>query len=376
MASTVRLAPLQIDYLNFIRAAGAQLVLIGHASGYFLAGLERDGHIETFGVLIFFLISGFLITSSVLQKLDRPDYGFSHYLIDRFCRIFAGYLPALLFVAAVDASLSTQPGYPYADSRSSLDWFGNLLMLQDYPVFQVLRRLGMPAQPWFVAPFGSGRPFWTVAIEWWIYLAVGYLVFRIIRRRRFGWVEAATLAALGVVPLYNAMGGVGHCLTLVWAFGAGAAVVRQRLAAAASARWIWICAVMTSLAALGGHVFQLGLQVYELQFAVFVGAVLFSLFFLFGTISASVPRWAGRLLDRLAGYSYSLYLTHYTVLIAFALNWPSAEHRAPLTFAVLFVTANAVALCFWFLFERHYPMLARLAKAARDRHRLPQPARA
>ncbi len=89
MAATVRLAPVQVDYLNFIRAAAAQIVLIGHASGYFMAGMERDGHLETFGVLVFFLLSGFLITSSVLQKLDRPEYGFGLYRFDRFCRSVA-----------------------------------------------------------------------------------------------------------------------------------------------------------------------------------------------------------------------------------------------------------------------------------------------
>src|ERR1700735_3256298 len=170
MATTVRLAPLQIDYLNLIRAGAAEIVLIGHASGYCLAGLERDGHLETFGVLIFFLLSG-------------------------FCRIFCGYVPALIFVVAVDASVQALPGYPYRDSNSVLTWIGNLAMLQEYPVFQVLRRLGVAEQPWFIEAFGSGRPFWTVAIEWWIYLGFGSLMFRIVRPRRFGAGEAVILSA-------------------------------------------------------------------------------------------------------------------------------------------------------------------------------------
>jgi len=330
-------------------------------------------------VLVFFLLSGFLITSSVVQKLDRPDYGFGHYLIDRFCRIFSGYVPALLFVAAIDAMLRMLPAYPYASSATPLTWLGNLLMLQEYPLFQILRRLGAPEQPWFIEAFGSGRPFWTVAIEWWIYLGFGYLVFRIIRRRRFGLTEAATLGALGIVPLYNAMAGVGHCLSFVWALGAGAALLQQRLAALAahpSARRIWAGAALVSVLALGGHVLAAGLQVYELQFAVLAGAVLFSLFFLLGTVPAALPSWLSRLVDRLADYSYSLYLTHFTVLIWFSLNLPSAGHRDPVLFATVIITANAVALGFWFLFERHYPLLARQAKAALDRRRSSQPVRA
>jgi peptidoglycan/LPS O-acetylase OafA/YrhL len=376
MATSVRLAPIQVDYLNFIRAAAAQIVLLGHASGYFMAGMERDGHLETFGVLVFFLLSGFLITSSVLQKLDRADYGFGHFLIDRFCRIFAGYVPALLFVAAVDATLTALPDYPYAASSGPLTWFGNLFMLQEFPVFQILRRLGMPEQGWFIEAFGSGRPFWTVAIEWWLYLSFGYLVFRIIRRGRFGLREAIVLALLGIVPFYNAMGGVGHCLSFVWALGAGAALVRHRLGDPARLRWVWAGALALSLAGLGGHVLAMGFQVYELQFAIFTGTALFSLFFLLGSLRIGLPVRASALINHFADYSYSLYLTHFTVLIWFALRFPAPDHRDPVTYAILIVTANVVALGFWFLFERHYPLLARQAKAALDRRRLPQPARA
>jgi peptidoglycan/LPS O-acetylase OafA/YrhL len=382
MATSVRLAPLQITYLNLIRGGAAQIVLIGHASGYCLAGLEQDGHIETFGVLIFFLLSGFLITSSAFQKLQQPEYGYRHFVIERFCRIFSAYVPALLLVAAVDATVQALPAYAFHASDSPLTWIGNLLMLQEYPVFQILRRLGVGEQPWFIETFGSGRPFWTVAVEWWIYLGFGYLVFRVIRRRRLGLREIAVLSALGIVPLYNAMAGVGHCLTFVWALGAGVALLRHRLAefsrlaTRTHARLCWAAVTLVSLVALFGHVLATGLQVYELQFALLTGFVLFSLFFLLGTFRQPAPGIVAWTFDRLAGYSYSLYLTHYTILAWFKLCVPSATHWDPALFATLFATANAVALGFWFLFERHYPALTRLAKRVFDWRAPPQPVRA
>jgi peptidoglycan/LPS O-acetylase OafA/YrhL len=382
MAGSVRLAPLQIAYLNLVRGGAAQIVLIGHASGYYLAGLETGGHIETFGVLIFFLLSGFLITSSAFQKLQQPEYGYCHFVIERFCRIFSAYVPALLLVAVVDATMRGSPDYPYHASASPMTWFGNLFMLQEYPVFQILRRLGVAEQPWFIETFGSGRPFWTVAVEWWIYLAFGYLVFRIIRRGWLGLREIAVLSVLTIVPLYNAMAGVGHCLTFVWALGASVALLRHRLTAISRlatrshARRCWAGAVLVSLAALCGHVVASGLQIYELQFAVLTGFVLFSLFFLLGTFRQPPPGIIAWGFDRLAGYSYSLYLTHFTVLTWFSLRLPSAAHRDPILFAALFATANAVALGFWFLFERHYPALTHRAKRALDRRVLLRPVRA
>jgi peptidoglycan/LPS O-acetylase OafA/YrhL len=120
LASSVHLAPSQVDLLNLARATGAQLVLIGHAAYYYYGGgALSSGYLGTIGVLLFFLLSGFLICSGVVQKWDRPDYGLQHYLIDRFCRIFVAYGPALLFVAAVDATSRTHPPIPGAPMQRS-----------------------------------------------------------------------------------------------------------------------------------------------------------------------------------------------------------------------------------------------------------------
>jgi peptidoglycan/LPS O-acetylase OafA/YrhL len=321
-------------------------------------------------------LSGFLIGSSVLQKWNRPEYDFAHYVIDRFCRIFSGYLPALVFVAAVDATLFALPGYPYADTSSVGTWLGNLVMLQEYPVFQILKRLGMGG--WFIEAYGSGRPFWTVAIEWWIYLFFGYLAFFVLRRRRFRPVDGLILAFFGVIPAYNAMGGVGQCLSFVWALGAAVAYAQHRLAArgglsaligrVAAGRGA-LALILVSLALMGGRVMAVGVKVYDLQFAIFTGGVLFGLFFLLGARPFTPPRWVRTAIDRLSDYSYSLYLTHYTVLIFFAVHWPSAEKHDPMRFATLVVAANLIAIFFWFLFERHYHALARRAKQMLDRRR-------
>ena len=378
MAHSVKLAPCQIDYLNLVRALAAQIVLIGHSTAYFLAGHDRGGRWETTGVLVFFLLSGFLITLSVQQKRDRAEYSFGHYLIDRFCRIFSGYLPALVLVAVVDGLMHDLPAYPYPASSTPLQWLGNLVMLQEYPPFQILRRLGMQDRPWFIEAFGSGRPFWTVAIEWWIYLFFGYLAFFVARRKRLTGRDLLVLAAVGVVPLYNAMGGVGQCLSFVWAIGAVAAWFQDRLmrrggpqALPGRRRWAWGLAglVLLSAVMLAGRMLATDARIYDLQFALFAAGVLFGIFFLLGAAPIALPRIVSRSIDRIADYSYSLYLIHYTVLIWFAVHRPSADRYDVATFIEIFAIANGVAWVFWFLFERHYHRLAGLAKGLLDRRR-------
>jgi peptidoglycan/LPS O-acetylase OafA/YrhL len=373
VASSVRLAASQVDFLNLVRAAAAQVVLIGHATHYYLSGRFNEyGRLETFGVLVFFLLSGFLICSSVVQKWDRPDYRFEHYLIDRFCRIFVAYGPALVFVAAADAAMRGHPAFPYGADDSLGTWLGNLAMLQDYPLFQVLRRLGVSEQSWFIRPFGSVRPFWTVAIEWWIYLSFGCLAFFALRSRRINLRALAALAVVGIVPAYNAMGGVGDCLTFVWILGAAFAVLQDRLVRRASTRRpdfpaICMLGIAVSACLLAGRIVVTGLRVYDLQFAIFVSGILFGLFFLAGSVSATLPGPVRRAIDFLANYSYSLYLIHFTVLMVFAVYLPSPTQNDPLKFMAVVAVANLGSMIFWFAFERHYRAIARAAKLALDR---------
>lgn len=381
MASSVRLSPLQIDFLNLVRAAAAQLVLVGHAMPYYLHNpLDASGRPATMGVLIFFILSGFLICSSVAQKWDRFDYRFEHFLIDRFCRIFVAFVPALVFVAAVDAVLRTHPDYPFQSDYSLGTWLGNLGMLQDYPVFQVLRRLGVPEQSWFIRPFGSGRPFWTVSIEWWIYLSFGCAAFFLLRHRRLSLGTLLMFAVLSIVPIYNAMGGVGDCLTLVWVMGALFALLQNWLANRPAAegppdrrraiRVLSLIAIALSGLLLAGRVVVTGFRVYDLQFAMFVGGILFGCFFLAGTVPTVLPRSARRVIDFCANYSYSLYLIHFTVLTGFILYLPSPTHHDAPMFVGIFATANVVAIVFWAAFERHYRAAAQFAKNAVDKRRL------
>ncbi len=315
----------------------------------------------------------------MLQKWERADYRFEHFVIDRFCRIFSAYVPALIFVAAADATVRGFSNYPFGDSYTPGTWIGNLAMLQDYPVFQVLRRLGMGEASWFVRPFGSGRPFWTVAIEWWIYLFFGYLAFFTLRGRPPTVRSLLVLGVLGVVPIYNAMGGVGDCLSFVWALGAGVAWLWHRLchwteargAVMRSGRLTGLCAVgiLVSVVMLAGRLFATDFRIYDLQFAIFAGGILFGLLFLLGFAPFALPGRIRRAIDFLADYSYSLYLIHFTILIFCALRYPGEAAYDPAKFGGVLLGANLCALIFWFLFERHYHALARSAKAAFDRRR-------
>ncbi len=176
------------------------------------------------------------------------------------------------------------------------------------------------------------------------------------------------------------MGGVGQCLSFVWMIGAAAAWAQDRLMRRGGPetlprrhRWAWGLAGSVALSAIlmAGRLLATDGRIYDLQFALFAAGVLFGLFFLLGMAPVTVPRLVSRAIDRVADYSYSLYLIHYTVLIWFVVHRPAAGHYDVATFVEIFLIANGAAWIFWFLFERHYHRLSILAKGLLDRRRRP-----
>ena len=182
---------------RFDKRGAAQLVVIGHGISFtgIAPYLQQPNFpwMQNIAVLIFFILSGFLITYSLAGKAKNDDYQYFNYLVDRSARIYTTFLPALVFVLSIDAIsvLLSESGYRYWSAFSVKTFVGNVFMLQDFP--------GMP-----ITSFGSARPFWTLAIEWWIYLFVSAVSFFIFKDRSLPLL--ACVVVFSVVPLYNLLG--------------------------------------------------------------------------------------------------------------------------------------------------------------------------
>lgn len=89
------------NLLDLIRGVSSQAVLVGHAMIIFdVFEYFHYPKIQNIAVLIFFLLSGFLITYSTFRK---DNYSFGDYFIDRFSRIYTAYIPAIFFVILCDS---------------------------------------------------------------------------------------------------------------------------------------------------------------------------------------------------------------------------------------------------------------------------------
>lgn len=153
---------------DFLRLFGALIVILGH--GLALVGRAPEipvilGYpLQSVGVLIFFSISGYLITAS----WSRTKNPFT-YLLARCLRIF----PALIFVVLVTALVigpwvSVLPREAYFDDPGTSTYiFNNILLFATFPLPGVWDSLPYPS-----AVNGS---LWTLFVEFLCYLAVPFL---------------------------------------------------------------------------------------------------------------------------------------------------------------------------------------------------------
>lgn len=361
-----------LDDLNWMRGLAAVSVLAGHVRGAFFVELPPGGSalaklaylLTGFGhqaVIVFFVLSGFFIGTSVIATTRDGTWSWQRFALRRFTRLYVVLLPALALTAAWDAlglSLFGMKGIYIGQINAPL------LALPDLrTTFTVPTLLGNVAflQELFVPPFGSNTPLWSLSYEFWAYLAFP-LLFRAALGTAPAWARAISAAA-GVVLLV-VLGGQFPFYFCIWSLGALVALVHNSGAIALRSPIVRITAGALFAAALlvaRGRLLHRRLLedfVLGVATAVFVAARL-------AAASAREParpstryaRWG----DILAGFSYTLYATHYPV-VAFFQTLLVGDHRwVPSPSRILLSIAFGVALVVLYA----YP-LARLTEARTD----------
>lgn len=153
--------------LDWLRAAAALLVLITHVrGGFYVRWSDLDPASQTHlnyllfsvtrlgreAVVIFFVLSGYLVGGQALENFRHGKYSFKEYLVARMARLYTVVLPALLLTALLDSI-----NWRAHESSNAQAFVVNLFFLQT-----------------LVGPsFGSNAPLWSLAYEWWFYVMFG-----------------------------------------------------------------------------------------------------------------------------------------------------------------------------------------------------------
>ena len=163
----------QQTILDLFRIVAAMFVLFGHSFSFYEITVLKDQacfpYIQNIGVVVFFLLAGFLTAFSLSEKNRNHTYSFSSFFKHKTVRIAKEYLPGLLLILVIDyiSIAVNKERYLFYDTYSPGHFFGNVFMLQEMGPYSVLGK-------WFM-PFGSGRPLWTLSVEWWLYMLYGAL---------------------------------------------------------------------------------------------------------------------------------------------------------------------------------------------------------
>jgi peptidoglycan/LPS O-acetylase OafA/YrhL len=326
-------------YLDLLRFVAAAVVFFGHAYPQRLTGglpgLWRFGSLGNDAVMVFFVLSGFVIA----YVADRKERTLESYSISRLARLWSVVVPALVLTVAADAAGSWLAPALYAPN-----WFA-----ADQPLWRIAANLLFVNELWFtsVRPF-SNVPFWSLGYEFWyyaIFAAACYLA---------SWRRVAALMAIGVI--------VGPKILLllpVWLLGVGA--YRWSIARPLAERAGGTLAVGSVACYIAFHVLDLpqrldGVTVawlgetlvdrlgYSKSFlGSYVIGILIALHLV--GISAVSHRIAALLPARpiryLASFTFSLYLFHYPLLFFFTAvleRTGTTAYRGPL------VTAGTLAM--------------------------------
>jgi peptidoglycan/LPS O-acetylase OafA/YrhL len=318
-----------LDCLLFLRVAATFMVVIGHTAA-FLKGLQFTQwpyfpYIQSISVVLFFAVSGYTIA----WVIDNKDDGFWRFIYDRAARLLIPLVPVLIALALIEPLYFAGKPHPTPDALTLKTFFGNVAFLQSFPA------TGIP-------PFGLARPLWTLAQEFWIYIAFGSFAFAIKRQPSITAIIAGFFAIYLLYPLI--LGGYGQGLPIIWLLGATFYYATKQLPALTGAQRLAILPVFgIALSLFFDKKYWPSNGSYSPTFNLLV----FAIFAITLIVTSGLPlnRRVKQAATFMGSFAYTVYLVHYPLVYMirgigiFSANWISVATVSVLSFFVAWVVS-------------------------------------
>lgn len=295
-------------YLDIVRFAAALTVFLGHASGRLWTGsfLWQTGAYGDTCVVVFFVLSGYVIG----YVCDNKETDWRTYFVNRAARLWSVVLPALILTFVIDyAGVRIAPelylAQPwYAEDIPFIRYLASFIMVQDF--------WNMSLVP------GINAPFWSLSFEALYYIVFGFAFFA---RSRWKW-AAITVALLLSGPVIT-------LLMPIWALGFYSYHLTKRLKLS---RLLNVAAFLLGLAMLlASPILRSKVDWFTVMGSPILERYLDAVGFFLNLMgayglcagAAPFPARIGKVIAKVAGTTFALYLFHRPLMQMFTYLGPA-----------------------------------------------------
>jgi peptidoglycan/LPS O-acetylase OafA/YrhL len=324
----------QQNHLKYdvMRGAAALIVLFSHTISVFIKRLfpvDVDAFIvfstlARHAVLIFFLLSGYLITKSIISNVKR-NKGFDviSYLSSRITRIYPPLIGSMLIVIACWALIFTfdLPGKFQYGLPTDIFIMRQKFTFEMYDIYLMLTMQNGMLQ--------TNGPLWSLNIEFIIYIFVMTLTLSFLEKSKL--LTCCYIALTAIIFLHGIKIN-SHFIffLLIWALGASVNlfsylpnIKNTRFYASFPAAIMWLAFI--ALIIFGFNNWYDLLVTDDAKISQKITQILFCLIYTYVIfISNILDRVKSKMLVTAGSFSYSLYIVHFPILLfiySLSQNW-------------------------------------------------------
>ena len=314
----------------------------------------QGGHTS---VVVFFVLSGYLVAGSIFRSLHRGLFSFPLYLSHRLARLWAVLIPALLLGGLLDfTGLHHTQAHALYHGLVTNHVSGNVSANLNWTLAW---RDALFLQRATDQNFGSNTPLWSLSYEFWYYVLFPTALLLILVR------STVRRVVCGLVLLLTAAISGMQILLLFPLWLAGAAL--HKAPCRAFTRRTRVAAALLFVTCFIGH--SQGSRHFGSEFAataldISMGAATAGfIWILLSSTSAASPTAAyTRLSHFIASFSYTLYAVHFPALLLLAaitvgnIRWTLTVTHLAIALGCFFLAVLWAYLLYW-LFERRTAVL-------------------
>ncbi len=309
-------------WLDALRWPAALLVVVGHAGQVFLTSVEGRSVKGAFihyaysfvagfahtAVIVFFVLSGYLVGGSVVKTQLRRTFDPSDYMLRRLSRLWIVLLPALgltIFLKICAAWIAPNAAaLVYAGAPTGVLTAGDFACNAAFLQLVACER------------YGGNFALWSLTNEFWYYVFFPGLFALMLRPvSAMAWLYTALMAGLLVVFSLNSQTPASIApYFLIWALGVAAFVAPARSRLNPKLCLALFAAIVVIVRLVGGKrlVETPSWQTFVCDFV--IASAFSSVLVALKSATNLRPPMLGRLNTTLANFSYSLYCTHIPLL--------------------------------------------------------------